>query len=74
MMAAVIRGFVGVRRFINKEWADLNLSEEELEKQKNLEIPGCGKRLYEGTWHEDRLKELEVFALFAEQSKGFAIH
>jgi hypothetical protein len=72
-MAMVVRGFVAVRRFINKQWDELDLSDEEKEQQQKLTLSD-GKPLYQGTWHEDRLKELEVFALFAEQSKGFTIH
>ena len=70
MMAKVIRGFCSVQRFVNKEWEGI----PEPQRTEQLEYISCGKKLYRGQWHEDRLKQLESFAEFAEASGGFTIN
>lgn len=69
MMAYIVRGFISVQRFINKEWEDIP-NAEELKKVKSYD----GKPLYNAGWHEDRLKKFEEFAEWAEKSRGFSIH
>lgn len=69
-MAKVARGFCSVQRFVNKEWDAI----PEPEKTTMLEYTSRGAKLYRGTWHEDRLKEIEAFADFAENSRGFTIN
>lgn len=70
MMATVIRGYLSVQRFVNKEWDEM----EEYRRKDLQETLSCGKYLYRQYFHEDRLKQFERFAEFAEQSKGFKIH
>lgn len=72
MIAKILRGFVSVQRYVNKEWEAIPEADREfLQKQKVMDY---GTPLYRGTWHEDRLKEMEKIAEFAEQSKGFTIN
>lgn len=68
-MAMVARGFVSVQRYVNKEWEAI--PESDVETYKNSST-GFGPT-YRGTWHEDRLKQIERFAEFAEKSGGFKI-
>jgi len=70
-MAMVARGFVLVQRFIAKSWEEI--PEQERERQKAIKNHDGTKPLYKTAWHEDRLKLIEKFAEFAEQSKGFSI-
>jgi hypothetical protein len=71
MMATVGRGFVSVKRFINKEWDEMPKEE----KEKALNYKGYnGQPIYQQPWHEDRLKQIEQFCDFAENSKGFKIN
>lgn len=70
MMAAVIKGFLSVQRFINKEWQEI----PEPERQKQKDTMTCGKHLYKGEWSEDRLKQIETIGEFFKKSGGFAIH
>lgn len=70
-MAAVARGFIKTSRFINKEWE--SIPEEEAQRMREYKSHD-GTTLYHQAWHEDRLKQLEKFAEFAEQSGGFTIN
>lgn len=70
-MAMVARGYVSVQRFVNKEWEAIPETER---KRSADQVSSNGNSLYRGEVHEDRLKQLEEFADFAEQSKGFTIH
>lgn len=69
MMAKIARGFITVQRYVNKEWEAI--PEEQVESLKASQT-GFGPT-YRHPWHEDRLKLIEQFADFAEQSKGFKI-
>jgi hypothetical protein len=72
MLAHVLRGFVTVQRFVNNEFEALSTEErkwiEDSEKNVNL------KSYYRARWHEDRMKEIETIADFAENSGGFTIN
>lgn len=70
MMAQVMRGYISVQRFINKEWNEL--PEDQREIQKTAEF-SPGKLTYKQGVHEDRLKQIEQIAEFLEKSKGFKI-
>ena len=69
MMARIARGYISVKEFINKEWAEL--SEEDREREKNFKYEG--KLLYMPETGEKFLEQLRKFADFAEKSKGFRI-
>jgi len=71
-MAAVAKGFVSVQRFVNKEWENHPGTDEEKEILKKSHFDGA--RTYRGTWHEDRLIQLEKIAEFMENSRGFSIN
>lgn len=70
IMALLVRGYISVNRFINKEWEAI--PEAEREQMKNVKYDG--KPLYKTGVHEDQLKKLEAFCDFAEQSGGFKIY
>lgn len=73
-MAAVCRGYVSVKRFINKQYEDA--SDEQKNSWKSALYQGeegLVKKLYEQEVSEDFLAKLEEFAEFAEQSNGFGI-
>lgn len=70
-MAMVARGFVSVQRFIKKTWDEM--PEDERKRTQEIKNHDGTKPLYKQAWHEDRLKMIEKFAEFAEQSKGFSI-
>jgi hypothetical protein len=70
MMAAIARGFVSVNRFIQKEWDVIPEDQKTTDWEYKTHE---GKLLYNRPWHEDRLKQIEAFADFAEKSKGFKI-
>ena len=70
MMARIARGFISVNRFINKEWETYP---EDERKRLQETMAYNNVPLYKTGWHEDRLKQLESFAEFAEKSKGFKI-
>jgi len=72
IMAKILRGYISVQRFVNKEWEAV--PEEEKKMQKDAKIIGSGTPLYRGEVHEDVLVRYEKFAEFAEKSKGFSIH
>lgn len=69
-MARCARGFISVKRFINKEWEEL--SPEDLASRVSCRNED-GTFLYKQKYHEDVLTKLEKFAEFAEQSGGFRI-
>jgi len=71
MIGTVLRGYVSVQRFVNKEWDAM--PPEEKEQGLKITIPDSGK-LYRGYVVEERLKQYEKIADFCEQSKGFSIH
>ena len=70
MMAKVAEGFVSVQRFVNDEWNKL----PEEERKYCEEWDANRKPIYRPQWHEDRLKEIEKFIEFANNSKGFSIN
>ncbi len=65
MMAQVLRGFVFVQRYVNKEWGSLSEEVRVLEKESEY---------FRKPWHEERLKEIERYAEFMENSGGFRIY
>jgi nucleoside-specific outer membrane channel protein Tsx len=71
-MASVMRGFVSVQRFVNKEFEAL--PDEEKKAIENSENNVNYKSYYRSRWHEDRMKEMEKIADFMEKSGGFTIH
>lgn len=70
MMSVIIRGFLSVCRFVNKEWEAMP-EDQRLHDQNYRTLEG--KLLYKQPYHEDRLKQFEQFADFAEKSKGFYV-
>jgi hypothetical protein len=70
MMAVIARGYVSVKRFINKEWDALLPHERKGQEQAKYN----GRPLYQPYTSEEFLKRLERFADFAEKSGGFKIH
>lgn len=71
MIAHVFRGFVTVQRFVNNEFEALSPEEKKAieDSESNMNF----KSYYRGRWHEDRMKEIERIAEFAENSGGFII-
>lgn len=69
MMAKVARGYISVKRFINKEWAEL----PEERRKVDMEAKYDGRPLYNLETAEHFLTRLEKFADFAEKSGGFQI-
>lgn len=70
MMAVVARGYVSVKRFINKEWAEI--PEEQKNREKDFRVPN-GNLIYQQETSEQFLEKMELFADFAEKSDGFKI-
>lgn len=73
-MAAVCRGYISVKRFINKQYEEA--SDEQKNNWKSALYhgdKGIVKKLYKQEVSEDFLVKLEKFAEFAEQSNGFGI-
>lgn len=70
MMARVLRGYLSVQRFINKEWDSFPPKEQEMQKKVKLQD---GSALYRKRVDDGFLKKIELLAEFAEQSKGFKI-
>ena len=72
MIAQVMRGFVTVQRFVNNEFEAL--SPEEKKALEDSEKNNIYKSYYRMRWHEDRMKQIELIADFAEKSGGFTIN
>lgn len=73
-MAKVARGYISVKRFINKQYEEA--SDEQKNNWKSALYYGekrLVKKLYEQEVSEDLLLKIEKFADFAENSNGFAI-
>jgi hypothetical protein len=72
MMAKIARGYVSVKRLINKEWDEL--SPEIRKQQEEFKSLFDGRPIYQTYTAEDFLLKLEKFAAFAENSKGLRIY
>jgi hypothetical protein len=70
MMAAVIRGYISVQKFVNKEWDKLSPEDRERDE---VATGYKGKPIYRARFHEDHLSALEKISDFMEQSGGFTI-
>ncbi len=68
MMAVVIRGYISVQKFVNKEWDEI-----EPIKRKSDEEYNESAKIFRSYLHNDHLEKLEKIADFMEQSGGFKI-
>lgn len=74
-MSQISRGYISVKKLINKQYESMT----EIEKNETLSAKYYGEKglvqnLYEHPVDEEFLKALEIFADFAEKSQGFEIH
>lgn len=65
-MAKVVRGFLSVQKYVNKEWEE---TPEDV-KQREIKTEFYRKPIT----NQELLKKMEDFADFAEKSGGFSIH
>lgn len=73
-MAKVARGYISVKRFINKQYEDMDEKKREFYKSSLYHGEnGIVKKMFEQPVSEEFLQKLDVFAEFAEQSNGFKI-
>lgn len=70
-MALVARGYVSVKKFINKEWEELSESERKLHKEIKSIVDN--RLIYNQQTSNEFLSKIELFADFAEKSGGFCI-
>lgn len=70
-MGMMARGYLSVKRFVNKEWETLDERDKAFCKTQTV---SDGKLLYVQEVGEGILEKLEKFAEFAEKSQGFSIH
>ena len=71
-MAMVARGFISVKKYINKEWQEM--TEEDREYAKKFATQWEGNRpIYLPETGQKFLDEIQKFADFAEKSRGFKI-
>lgn len=72
MMAKILRGYISVQRFINKEWE--KIPDPEKQRQINAKIMDSHKPLYKPPMAEGWMKTIEDVAIFMENSNGFRIY
>ena len=75
-MARMARGFISVKRFINKQYGEMDeITRKYFESATFEKDDGTVVKLFrQQITDENFLLKLEKFAEFAEQSRGFTIH
>ena len=75
-MAAIARGYISVKRFINKQYEEMDETTRKYYESATFKNNDgtVEKLIKEQVTSEDFLLKLEKFAEFAEKSKGFTIH
>jgi len=68
-MAAVVRGYISVKTFVNKEWDEMNE-----EDRKNRESWNETEKIYTEYTSEKTLDQLNSLAEFLENCSGFRIY
>ena len=74
-MAQITRGYISVKKLINKQYESMTeIEKNEILSAKYYGEKGLVQNLYEHPVDESFIKSLEIFADFAEKSQGFEIH